>query len=153
MSYYDARVRIDGDDSALQEKIRNANIQVDKVDQSLDRQAQKIHQIWSYGLHVTNLVISNLSRVAQTEEQSMQLRNIQQGLSIAQTEMSIAYTGYRAAEAFLEPGGIGIARGIALTSIAVLMQTLLIQQQMQKKEMENIAQRQKEVRKFFESYR
>lgn len=99
---------------------------VQNVNKSIDTTSLKIHQVWSYAMHIGNLIMANLARSTENEATLSQIRDVQFGIQIAQTQVSAAYASYRAMLSFSE-GPWGWAKGMMQLSIAGLMEAQLLQ--------------------------
>jgi len=133
-------------------KLKTNNIQqtVQTTGNQINKMGTNVHQVWSQAIHVTNLIASNLARVATTEEQISLVRDIQFGVQIAQTQTSVVYAGYRAMLAYSE-GNIGT--GIYQTMIASLMQIQVVELIALRVQSQQNSQRIKDINKYMEMYK
>jgi hypothetical protein len=146
-------VQIRADDSQYQATMNKITGQQKKMDQELSGVVRSIHQIFSYGMHIMNLVISNLSRIATTEDQQNKLKDWAMGLQIAQTEVAIAYTITRGTSFMVAGTPWDIAKGIAMYGIAGMMQSQMVVMQHLQNQQRIIQERMKSARIFYEMYR
>jgi hypothetical protein len=146
-------LRIDGDDTPLKAKIAGLIGDSTKAQAQVDKVSMTLHQVFSYAMHITNLIVSNLSKVAQTKEQEEALQELSMGVQIAQTEVAITYTITRAAAFMAEGTPWSIAKGLSMLGIASMMQGQMMSMLVLKAEQRKLAERLKAARIFYEAYK
>jgi hypothetical protein len=132
-------------------KVDKTQKRVQSVNKSIDTTALKIHQMWSYAMHIGNLIMANLARTTENEAALSRIRDVQFGVQIAQTEMSVAYASYRATLSFSE-GPWGWAKGMMQLSIAGLMQQQVIEMIRLRADNARITRQQENINKYREMY-
>lgn len=153
-------LRIDGDLSPLNQKIEQGKQSIaatasatSKVEEKVNKLPMQLHMVWAYAMHITNLIVSGLGKVAKTEEEQARLRDISYGLQIAQMGMTIAYTTVRATSFMLSGTPWDIIKGISMYGIAGAMAAQMVLMEDLRRQNKRNDERAEQENMFYEMYR
>lgn len=141
---------VDIDTTPARNKLVTITNEASRIDQSITKTVSKIHAAWGFSMHIMSLIISNLSRSATTQEQQAQIQDWQFGMQVAQTEISVAYTAYRATVAGIEGQWLKMAGLIAVGSLMQAQMGQIIQARQENQQIKQYIARNK---MFTELYR
>jgi hypothetical protein len=137
-----------------------ATSQANAVDNKANQAIKKIETAktrlstyFEWGMHMANIWANYIARNMEGLEMAQRMQIIQQGLQIGSAEMSILLTTKRGISDIATGTPAGIAAGIFQLSLAASMQYILIDMQLQRRNMEAQMREQQQARAFFAAYR
>jgi hypothetical protein len=134
-------LKFDMDTSEVQGRITGLKYQMEDVDQAIKKERQAIMNYWNYFNQIATMVNQFMQQAFEGTGAALAAQKVVAGIQITQQQIAIAQTIVQAKAAFAA-GQVG--QGVALLSIAGMMEGLFIQSKINQRRI-TVAQEQQEA--------